>query len=74
MRFIIINIIKFYKFFTKDLGLLNNRCVFTPTCSEYTTEAIEIFGVWKGIYMGVKRIFKCHPKQKKYYDPVTHKQ
>lgn len=48
-------------------------CRFNPTCSEYMKEAIERFGIRKGIYLGLKRIKKCHPKGKFGYDPVPQK-
>ena len=46
-------------------------CRFHPTCSAYMIEAIESYGVIKGIVLGVKRILKCHPFYKgNYDDPV----
>lgn len=48
----------------------HKMCRFTPTCSAYTIEAIEKYGVKKGIKMGLKRISKCHPKGAFGYDPV----
>lgn len=48
----------------------HSMCRFTPTCSQYMIEAIEKYGVIKGIKLGVKRILKCHPKGKFGYDPV----
>ena len=48
----------------------HSMCRFTPTCSEYMIEAIEKFGVMKGIKLGIKRILKCHPKGGYGYDPV----
>lgn len=45
-------------------------CVFIPTCSEYTKEAIIKYGSIKGIFLGLKRIARCHPWQKNKYDPV----
>ena len=49
-------------------------CRFTPSCSEYTKQAIERFGVIKGIKLGVKRILKCHPKGIFGYDAVPEKE
>ena len=49
-------------------------CRFTPTCSEYMIEAIEKFGVIKGVKLGIKRISRCHPYGKYGYDPVPSKE
>lgn len=48
-----------------------NQCRFYPTCSHYTADAVEKWGVLKGLWLGVKRILKCHPFSKHGgYDPV----
>ena len=36
-------------------------CRFLPSCSEYTYEAVEKYGIVKGLWMGIKRVMKCHP-------------
>ena len=50
--------------------MLSSSCRFTPTCSEYTKQAIIKHGIIKGTYLGIKRISKCHPWGKSGYDPV----
>lgn len=48
----------------------HKMCRFTPTCSEYMIEAIDKYGVKKGLVLGLKRLKKCHPKGDYGYDPV----
>ena len=51
--------------------MLPMSCRFTPTCSQYAAEAIQKYGPIKGIYLGVKRISKCHPFSHSHgHDPV----
>ena len=54
-------------YFTYDATYMQR---FYPTCSEYTREAIEVYGPFKGGYMGIRRILKCHPLHKGGFDPV----
>ena len=51
--------------------LLPHSCLFYPTCSTYMVRAVKEFGIFKGWWLGTKRIFRCNPFQKKRgYDPI----
>ncbi len=52
---------------------LGNHCRFTPTCSQYTIEAIEVHGVLPGLLYGFWRILRCNPFCKGGHDPVPEK-
>ncbi len=77
MKKIILNLIKAYqktKFFRaaffKTFFLTDAVCRFKPTCSEYTYQAIDKFGAAKGLWLGLKRIIRCHPWNSGGYDPI----
>jgi uncharacterized protein len=53
--------------------LLGANCRHHPSCSQYTIEAIQEWGVFKGIWLGMKRISRCHPWGTHGYDPVPKK-
>ena len=55
----LILIIKFYKYCISPYSPSN--CRYLPTCSEYFIDALKINGVFKGSYLGLKRILRCHP-------------
>ncbi|OGI65049.1 membrane protein insertion efficiency factor YidD [Candidatus Nomurabacteria bacterium RIFCSPHIGHO2_01_FULL_40_24b] len=62
-------LIKFIDFYQKNISPLKRpSCVFYPTCSEYTKEAINKYGIVKGMWLGGRRILRCHPWQKNHID------
>ncbi len=50
-----------------------STCRYTPTCSSYMIDALRIWGPFKGLYLGIKRIFSCHPWGGGGHDPVPSK-
>ncbi|MDR0973510.1 MAG: membrane protein insertion efficiency factor YidD [Prevotellaceae bacterium] len=50
--------------------LLPATCRYTPTCSQYAIEAIRKYGAFKGLYLAIRRILRCHPWGGCGYDPV----
>ena len=75
MKKIILKLIRFYQktsifhmYFFRILFLSDRVCRFIPTCSEYTYQAVEKYGVVKGLFLGFKRIIRCHPWNKGGFD------
>ncbi len=68
MKYIAILLIRFYQ--TAISPILPNACRFTPTCSQYTLDAIKKYGFFKGTWLGIKRISRCRPGGGSGYDPV----
>lgn len=79
MKKIILLLIKIYqKTLSFDHGWLSyiyseRLCRFHPTCSQYSYQAIERFGILKGIWLGLRRIARCHPWNDGGYDPIPKK-
>ncbi|MDI1232219.1 MAG: membrane protein insertion efficiency factor YidD [Methylobacter sp.] len=71
MRFILIAIIKFYRYFISPL--LGDRCRFYPSCSSYSLEALQLHGAIIGSYLTLKRLLRCHPFHEGGIDPVPEK-
>jgi len=63
-------IIWFINIYQKIPGRAHSSCVFLPTCSEYTKQAVLKYGVFGGLGRGFIRICRCHPWQKNRYDPI----
>ena len=57
--FLNILIIKFYQYLISPL--LGSKCRYLPTCSEYYIQSLKVHGLIRGSYLGLKRIFSCHP-------------
>ena len=62
-------LIKFYQYVLSPY-LGGSKCRYTPSCSQYTMDAIKKYGPIKGIFLGAKRISRCHPGGGHGYDPV----
>jgi hypothetical protein len=71
MRFLVLKIIRVYQKYLSPL--LGPSCRFHPTCSEYTFQAIETYGVFKGGVLAIKRILKCNPWGGSGADPLPGK-
>ena len=72
MKRLLLAIVRFYR---KHISSLKRQpsCRFIPTCSEYALVAIERYGAWKGGWLALKRICRCHPFHRgehEFYDPV----
>ena len=55
----LILIIKFYKFFISPL--FAPSCRYLPSCSDYFIDCLKLNGIFMGCFLGIKRIFRCHP-------------
>jgi putative membrane protein insertion efficiency factor len=63
-----IGLIKIYQWVLSPL--FGPKCRFTPSCSNYALQALKKYGVFKGTWLAVKRIARCHPWGGHGYDPV----
>jgi len=80
MKRIVLSLIRLYqKYLSFDTGAIKmllpigRVCRFTPTCSQYTYEAVQRYGIITGLWFGVKRIVRCHPGNPGGFDPVPPK-
>lgn len=77
MKRFLLAIIRFYqKYASFDTGMirlilpLGPTCRYKPTCSQYTYDAIESYGIIYGLWLGMKRILRCHPWAAGGFDPI----
>jgi uncharacterized protein len=68
VRTICIGLIRFYQYFISPL--LPPSCRFYPTCSHYALEALAQHGLWRGLYLTLRRLGRCHPFHPGGFDPV----
>ncbi|MFC6267876.1 membrane protein insertion efficiency factor YidD [Frigoriflavimonas asaccharolytica] len=71
ITFPLVIFIKFYQYAISPW--LPKNCRYQPTCSQYMVESLQIHGIFKGLWLGLKRISRCHPWGKEGYDPVPPK-
>lgn len=61
----------FVRLYQYTLGtVLPNACRYEPTCSHYALEALEAHGPWRGSWLAIKRLLRCHPFAPGGFDPV----
>lgn len=70
MKILILKLLDLYKKWLSPARWGVHTCRFTPSCADYTKEAIEKYGVIKGGYLGTIRTLKCNPWGPSGYDPV----
>jgi putative membrane protein insertion efficiency factor len=71
MRRVVLLPIRFYQYAISPF--MAPHCRYHPTCSEYTAEAVTRYGALRGLWMGVRRVSRCHPWAEGGYDPVPEK-
>jgi putative membrane protein insertion efficiency factor len=69
MQKVLIALLRGYKKFVSPF--LPSACRYSPTCSEYMIEAVAKYGAVRGVWMGLKRLARCHPFHEGGFDPVT---
>lgn len=72
MKWLLIKLVRGYQRFLSPL--FPGCCRYRPTCSEYMIEALQKHGIIKGLYLGIRRILRCHPYGGSGYDPVPEKE
>ena len=68
MKQLLLLVIRGYRSFVSPL--FPPSCRFQPTCSQYALQSVERFGAWRGGWLTLKRLLRCHPFHPGGYDPV----
>lgn len=68
MKVLIFGLLRFYQLLVSPL--LGPRCRFHPSCSHYMQEAVQAHGASRGLWLGLRRLARCHPFNPGGYDPV----
>ena len=68
MRRLIIGLIQIYRRYVSPM--LPPTCRYEPSCSLYTVQAIERYGLFRGLFKGILRVLRCHPFARGGFDPV----
>ncbi|WP_100099098.1 MULTISPECIES: membrane protein insertion efficiency factor YidD [Snodgrassella] len=68
MRYLLLGLIRFYQYAISPL--LPPRCRYSPTCSQYAVLALQKYGVFRGSWLAIKRICRCHPWGGCGHDPL----
>ncbi|MBU0568126.1 membrane protein insertion efficiency factor YidD [bacterium] len=68
MAKLLISVIRFYQAYLSVP--FKGACIYTPSCSQYSIEAIEKYGSWRGLKLSISRLMRCSPPYKSRHDPV----
>ncbi|WP_130472933.1 membrane protein insertion efficiency factor YidD [Candidatus Magnetaquicoccus inordinatus] len=68
MKHLLIGLIHLYRYLLSPI--LPRSCRFFPSCSEYALEAVQRYGGWRGGWLAVKRLLRCHPFHPGGFDPL----
>jgi len=68
MRFVVAALLRAYKYLISPL--MGQNCRFHPSCSDYAREAVLKHGIWRGLWLAMRRVGRCHPWNPGGFDPV----